>query len=397
VAAADLAYAGLRERIITLEVAPGSVMVEDELRRALGVGRTPLREAVGRLADEGLVAVMPRRGTIVTGVDAGELAALSELRAELEGHAAERAAERATIAARTELWSAAVRRTQKGPRAVMAGDARIHRLIYRAARNPFLERSLQVHYDLSLRIWHLALEALPRMRDVVGEHVALAEAIRDGDGVAARAVAERHVRAFEAEVEPVLAALPARPAALGPAGPSAMAVRAHAELRARIVDLRLRPGEPVVERALMDELGVGRTPLREALLRLSREFLVDVFPSRGTFVTEVSLGDPAAICDARAQLDGLAAGLAAGRGRGRCASIEEMYRRAGNRHLQATAAPFLALSRRLLALAGETGAAPEDAGPVLAAVAAGDPAGARLRAHQHARGLESAIRAALVG
>src|SRR5690242_9493141 len=108
---------------------------------------------------------MPRRGTVVTGVDASHLAAISELRAELEGHAAQRAAERATAEARRELRAIAVRRTSsRDPRAVMADDARIHRAVYRAARNAFLERSLQVHYDLSLRIWHLALEALPRMR-----------------------------------------------------------------------------------------------------------------------------------------------------------------------------------------------------------------------------------------
>ena len=91
---ADRAYVDLRDRIVTLALAPGTVLREDELMRDLDVGRTPLREAVKRLALENLVAVQPRRGTFVTPVEADDIVNISEVRAELEGYAAELAARR---------------------------------------------------------------------------------------------------------------------------------------------------------------------------------------------------------------------------------------------------------------------------------------------------------------
>src|SRR5829696_10351008 len=91
---AERAYHELRDRIVTLRLAPGTALREDALMRELGIGRTPLREAVKRLALENLVAVQPRRGTFVTAVEAADIANISEVRAELEGLAAALAAER---------------------------------------------------------------------------------------------------------------------------------------------------------------------------------------------------------------------------------------------------------------------------------------------------------------
>src|SRR5918992_2006893 len=80
---AERAYAELRDRIVTLHLAPGTVLREDELMSEMGIGRTPLREAVKRLALENLVAVQPRIGTYVTSVDAADIVHISEVRAEL--------------------------------------------------------------------------------------------------------------------------------------------------------------------------------------------------------------------------------------------------------------------------------------------------------------------------
>ena len=90
----ERAYEQLRDRIVTLRLAPGTVLREDELMRELEIGRTPLREAVKRLALENLVAVQPRIGTYVTSVDAADIVHISEVRAELEAQAAELAARR---------------------------------------------------------------------------------------------------------------------------------------------------------------------------------------------------------------------------------------------------------------------------------------------------------------
>ena len=89
---AERAYHELRDRIVTLRLPPGTMLREDELMRELAIGRTPLREAVKRLALENLVAVQPRRGTFVADVEAADIVHITEVRAELEGYAAELAA-----------------------------------------------------------------------------------------------------------------------------------------------------------------------------------------------------------------------------------------------------------------------------------------------------------------
>src|SRR5215210_7328920 len=82
------AYYLIRDRIVTLELEPGSLLNEKELAYELGLGRTPVREALKRLELENLVEVYPRRGIFVSGVDVGDLGSISELRCELEGCAA---------------------------------------------------------------------------------------------------------------------------------------------------------------------------------------------------------------------------------------------------------------------------------------------------------------------
>ena len=100
---ADKAYHEIRGLIVSLELAPGAVIDERELIERLEIGRTPVREALRRLAHERLVEVYPRRGMFVTGVDVRELARLSEVRELLEPEAARLAAERATDADRGRL------------------------------------------------------------------------------------------------------------------------------------------------------------------------------------------------------------------------------------------------------------------------------------------------------
>ena len=78
--AADRAYVAIRGLIVSLELPPGAVIDERELMRRIGLGRTPVREALRKLAQEQLVEVFPRRGMFVTGVDVRDLARISEVR-----------------------------------------------------------------------------------------------------------------------------------------------------------------------------------------------------------------------------------------------------------------------------------------------------------------------------
>src|SRR3954463_6252342 len=100
---ADRAYAALRDRIVQLRIAPGAPINEDALGRELEMGRTPGREANKRLALQNPVALFPRRGTFASEINIPDLAHTSDVRQQLEGHAAYRAAERLTTARRGGL------------------------------------------------------------------------------------------------------------------------------------------------------------------------------------------------------------------------------------------------------------------------------------------------------
>src|SRR3954463_12115744 len=142
---ADRAYSALRDQIVTLAIPPGAPINEDALGRALEMGRTPVREAIKRLALENLVSVFPRRGTFASEINITDLPPISAVRQQLEGHAAYRAAERLTTAGRAELDGLLERIAAPGeaPRdELMALDAAIHRFVHRASANPYLEETL---------------------------------------------------------------------------------------------------------------------------------------------------------------------------------------------------------------------------------------------------------------
>jgi DNA-binding GntR family transcriptional regulator len=240
----DRAYYAIRELIVTLELAPGSVVSERELMERLGVGRTPVREALRDLAREQLVEVFPRRGIFVSGVDVGDIAGLSEVRLVLESKAARLAAERRNDADRAETdrlldelargleadvdagrsEAGAFRdvpRRRRGPsggiplggiplanetdeRRLIDLDQRIHRHVYRCTHNPFLVATLEEYYVLTLRIWFLALDRVAMLDDAIREHDAILEAIRDRDPDRAEEVMRAHVAGFERAMRSVL-------------------------------------------------------------------------------------------------------------------------------------------------------------------------------------------------
>ena len=204
---ADRAYAELRDRIVTLAIAPGEPINEDALGRELDMGRTPVREAIKRLALENLVTVFPRRGTFASEINITDLAHISDVRQQLEGHAAFRAAERLTVARREELEALLGRIDGPGDASrdeLMELDAETHRFVYRCTANPYLEETLARYFNLSLRIWYLVLDRLPHLTERVREHRALLEAIRNGEADRARAIAADHVGTFATEIRTVL-------------------------------------------------------------------------------------------------------------------------------------------------------------------------------------------------
>ena len=207
----DQAYYLLRDRIVTLRLPPGTLVNERDLMEEFGLGRTPIREALRRLADEDLVEVYPRRGIQVGPIDVGDLGAISEIRVELEGFVARLAARRANARDREDLRALvaeidgiAAGGEEPDQHALIHLDQRIHRLIYRAAHNPFLEAALDRYYVLALRLWFLALDRVQRLEDAVGEHGDLLRAILDGDAATAEAIARDHVIGFEQQIRQLL-------------------------------------------------------------------------------------------------------------------------------------------------------------------------------------------------
>ena len=205
---ADRAYYAIRELIVTLELAPGSVVSERELMERLGVGRTPVREALRDLARERLVDVFPRRGMFVSGVDVGDLAGLSEVRLVLETEAARLAALRRNdeerAAAERLLEELARSASAYDGRALIDLDQRIHRHVYRCVHNPFLAATLEEYYVLTLRIWFLALDRVERLNAAIREHHDILAAIRDGKPDRAERVMRAHIEGFERAIRAVL-------------------------------------------------------------------------------------------------------------------------------------------------------------------------------------------------
>ena len=164
-----------------------------------------MREAVKRLALENLVAVQPRSGTYVTSVDAADIVHISEVRAELEAHAAELATRRLDDLTRARfqalldrIASAADGSDQD---ALMGLDEAIHHLIWDASGNPYLADTLERYFILSLRIWYVVLDRLPSLGAAVLDHAAPDRGDpRRRRSRSARALMAEHVVAFEREI-----------------------------------------------------------------------------------------------------------------------------------------------------------------------------------------------------
>jgi len=201
------AYSELRSMIVRLVFAPGDVLREDDLRDQLGIGRTPIREALQRLERQHFVNVVPRQGIFVTGIDVGELSMLFETRSVLEPYAARLAALRGT----DDSWEAmeqALDRTvgvTNGDE-LLAIDRSCHELMWQAAGNRFLIDTLDMLYAQSDRLWHLYLSDVADPGHAVEEHVAILNALRSGESDLAASLVDDHVASFDAQIRDAVTA-----------------------------------------------------------------------------------------------------------------------------------------------------------------------------------------------
>jgi len=202
--ARERAYEQLKRSLLICELAPGSTWSESELMVHAGIGRTPLREAVQQLAQEGLLAVLPRRGILISDISFAQLQQMFELRMELEGFCGNLAAHRISadevIEARRILAQ-----TYSGDLDQHFGlDRQFHGLVYTAARNSFLEGMLRRLYDWSVRVLYLSKARQESLDEVRCDHEALLNALAAHDGAAAAEAIRQHVSKFREQVRAAL-------------------------------------------------------------------------------------------------------------------------------------------------------------------------------------------------
>ncbi len=176
--------------------APGDRLREEEVAERLALSRTPVREALRRLEAEGIVEHRPRIGAVIRQLDHSGIVALYEMRMVLERTAAEMAAQHG-VAAEFDTLDALNDRIEAARDAPGQGAAinqDFHQALYRTARNPFLLEATRAITHSLLLLGPTTYTDAARVDTVVGEHRAIIDALRSGDGETAGAATEAHLQ-----------------------------------------------------------------------------------------------------------------------------------------------------------------------------------------------------------
>lgn len=196
---ADKAYNRIKEKIVTVEMSPGSVIREIQLMQELGLGRTPIREALKQLQTENLVIVAPRRGMFVADITITDLQQIYEVRVELEPLCARLAAERVTpeqLATMRNLVAECQRVDRYDKELLLNLDRHFHHLVAQSTGNKFLLNEFEMFYNLSLRIWYLALNHIQPEDVDVDAHVEILSAVEAREGGQADQMMRKHIQHF---------------------------------------------------------------------------------------------------------------------------------------------------------------------------------------------------------
>lgn len=200
----DRAYAEIKRRINRLEFRPGLYLNEATISEELGIGRTPVHQALDRLMREGLVQVIPRKGVIVQPVSLDEVLQIADVRLVNETHGVSLAVERATAAdisnLRRILQGAPTLIRSRDLEGLMNLDRRFHSRIAQMTRNPVLADILSSLHERSLRFWFISLSDDLHLRRVHEEHRCILEAIADRDRAAAGEAMRAHIESFRKNI-----------------------------------------------------------------------------------------------------------------------------------------------------------------------------------------------------
>lgn len=184
------AYQIIEEMIVNATLPPGAKVSEKALSEKIGLGRTPIREALQRLAAEGTVQIMPRAGILIAPIDITDQFRLIEVRRELERLLAGRAAREASAAARVRFAELAVSfRTaahSNDADLFIDSDRDFNQLVLAAADNKYAQIAMSAIQAQTRRFWYLYFSRFGDLGQVAEHHAAIAEAIAAGDEAAAR-------------------------------------------------------------------------------------------------------------------------------------------------------------------------------------------------------------------
>jgi DNA-binding GntR family transcriptional regulator len=197
----EQAYRQLEEQIVTLRLKPGEFLSEHALAEGLGIGRTPIREALQRLAREGLVTILPRKGILVAETDPRKQLLVLEVRRELERLLARLGAQRASEKQRASFLEIAdgMDRAAKSndDMAFMRLDRELNLLISEAAHNDYASRAMRFLHGHSRRFWYMHYKAAADLPLCARLHAAEARAIAAGDAKRAGEASDRLIDSTE--------------------------------------------------------------------------------------------------------------------------------------------------------------------------------------------------------
>jgi len=200
------AYEVIREKITSLELAPGSVVDEGQLARELKMGLVPVREALNLLSHDRLVETAAQ-GLSIADVDILDLEQISEIRLLLEPYCARQAAVQATqddIVVLEALSQEQHNTPQDQPKKLFDLDHKFHQAIAKAAKNNYLSDILEDFYGHSKRVWFMVLPHLGFLPAAVESHLDLVTAIKDHNGNQAAEIMHEHVKGFYEKVFEIL-------------------------------------------------------------------------------------------------------------------------------------------------------------------------------------------------
>jgi DNA-binding GntR family transcriptional regulator len=185
----EQAYRVVEEQIVTLRLKPGDVLSEQMLSATYKIGRTPIREALQRLAREGLITILPRKGILVSDINPRNQLLVLEVRRELERLLSRAVAERARPRQREQLLDIARGMDQAAKTnddiAFMRLDREFNQLMIEAAHNDYAARSMKLLQGLSRRFWYMHYRAAADLPLCARLHANQARAIAKGDADAA--------------------------------------------------------------------------------------------------------------------------------------------------------------------------------------------------------------------